>query len=90
MPHYYPLAIWTALFTFRLFNAFLVRTYFDPDEYWQTLEIAHRQIFGYGAITWDWISGLRNWTAILPFIGVFSLIRHLGLGESDWAVVHIA
>ena len=24
------------------------RTFFQPDEYWQSLEIAHRWVFGYG------------------------------------------
>ncbi|WFD36575.1 glycosylphosphatidylinositol anchor biosynthesis [Malassezia cuniculi] len=29
-------------------------TYFQPDEYWQSLEIAHRIVFGYGYRTWEW------------------------------------
>jgi hypothetical protein len=32
---------------FRAANALLVRTYFNPDEHWQCLELAHRVAFGY-------------------------------------------
>ncbi len=31
---------------FRLINALLIRTTFAPDEYWQSLEVAHRMVFG--------------------------------------------
>lgn len=31
---------------FRLANALLVQTYFNPDEHWQALEVAHRIAFG--------------------------------------------
>ncbi len=32
---------------FRLVNAFVCTTAFVPDEYWQSLEVAHRMVFGY-------------------------------------------
>lgn len=31
----------------RVANALLVQTYFNPDEHWQALEVAHRVTFGY-------------------------------------------
>lgn len=30
----------------RIINSLLVQTYFNPDEHWQALEIAHRIAFG--------------------------------------------
>lgn len=39
---------WWPLLIFRLANALVVQTYFNPDEYWQGPEIAHRMAFGYG------------------------------------------
>ena len=33
---------------FRIWNALFVRTFFSPDEYWQSTEVAHRLVFGYG------------------------------------------
>lgn len=38
--------VWRACLAFRLLNAILVRTYFNPDEHWQALEVAHRMVFG--------------------------------------------
>lgn len=34
---------------FRLASALLCQTAFVPDEYWQSLEVAHRMVFGYPA-----------------------------------------
>ena len=45
------------LCAFRVLNVTLVRSYFDPDEFWQTLEPAYCTVFypndcpGY---TWEW------------------------------------
>ncbi len=30
----------------RICNVLLVQTAFSPDEYWQSLEVAHRLVFG--------------------------------------------
>ena len=35
------------LVLFRWLNAALTQTYFAPDEYWQSLEVAHNVVFGY-------------------------------------------
>lgn len=39
--------IFSILVGFRLINAFICTTFFVPDEYWQSLEVAHRMVFGY-------------------------------------------
>ena len=36
-----------ALLIFRTVNALLCYTAFVPDEYWQSLEVAHKMVFGY-------------------------------------------
>ena len=30
------------------------RTFFQPDEFFQSLEVAHHAVFGYGQLTWEW------------------------------------
>ena len=32
---------------FRWLNSFLVQTFYVPDEYWQSLEVSHRMVYGY-------------------------------------------
>lgn len=44
------------LLAFRVSNALATRTFFQPDEHYQTTEIAHRLVFGYGFKTWEWVS----------------------------------
>lgn len=43
-------------------------TFFQPDEYWQSLEVAHVYVFGYGYKTWEWrwrnapsLEGITSW-----------------------------
>jgi phosphatidylinositol glycan class B len=42
------------LIAFRVLNALVVETFHVPDEYWQSTEVAHRAVFGYGFLTWEW------------------------------------
>ena len=39
--------IFFSLLIFRIVNALTIKTYFNPDEYWQSVEIAHNIVFGY-------------------------------------------
>lgn len=51
-----PPPAWLFALLFRLLNALCSRAFFQPDEYWQNLEVAHRSIYGYGYQTWEWRS----------------------------------
>lgn len=44
--------LFLSLFLFRALNSLFVNTWFDPDETWQSLEVAHHTVWGVGAITW--------------------------------------
>ncbi|KAK0525777.1 glycosylphosphatidylinositol anchor biosynthesis [Tilletia horrida] len=50
-------APFSVLLLIRLLNAACAQTYFQPDEFWQSLEVAHRIVFGYGHLTWEWRDG---------------------------------
>jgi len=53
--------IWTFLLVFRVFNSFLVKTFFQPDEYFQALEPAWEMAFGEGSGAWiTWVCDLFN------------------------------
>lgn len=69
---------------FRLANSLLCRTFFQPDEYFQSIEIAHRLVFGYGYETWEWRpsgdqGGIRS--PLVPFVYVpaYQILKTLGL-----------
>ena len=64
-----------AFLLFRLSSVLIVQTSYAPDEYWQSLEVAHNMAFGYGYLTWEWKEGLRSY--LHPFIFyVFYKILH--------------
>ncbi|KAI4866411.1 glycosyltransferase family 22 protein [Hypoxylon rubiginosum] len=51
------------IFAVRLVNALCVRTFFQPDEYFQALEPAWRMVFGEDSgawLTWEWQHQIRS------------------------------
>ncbi|XP_029495112.1 GPI mannosyltransferase 3 isoform X1 [Oncorhynchus nerka] len=60
---------------FRLINCFLVQTSFVPDEYWQSLEIAHLMVFDYGYLTWEWTAGIRGFSYPLFFAAIYKILH---------------
>ncbi|KAM0841785.1 hypothetical protein ACQ4PT_058791 [Festuca glaucescens] len=68
---------------FRAANALLVRTYFNPDEHWQCLEVAHRIAFGYGHLIWEWKRGLRGYLHPLIFAALYKFLAFLHL-DTPW------
>ena len=75
------------LLVFRIWNAFVIKTFFVPDEFWQGPEIAHRVVFGYGYLTWEWKEGLRGWTAPLIYAISYKLLAFFGLDTSITVVM---
>lgn len=60
-------------FSFRLLDAFSTRTFFQPDEFYQSWEIAYRDVYGVGFRSWEWKAGIR--TSLIPYL--FQLIIRL-------------
>lgn len=57
----------------RLVLVFVSDLFHHPDEVFQNLEQAHRVVFGYGHIPWEYRFGIRSW--IVPgFISVWLII----------------
>ena len=44
---------------YRILTVFICQTYFVPDEYWQSLEVAHKYTFGYPYVVCLFIMCLR-------------------------------
>lgn len=59
---------------FRSVNALLIHTYFNPDEHWQALEVAHRVVFGYGHLTWEWERGIRSYLHPMIFALLYKIL----------------
>ena len=80
---------WYTVGLIRLGLGLAVRSYFSPDEYWQSLEVAHNLVFGYGHLTWEWQdSKLRSIIHPLMFPWIYYLLKITGL-DSSWAVAYL-
>nr|XP_043629540.1 mannosyltransferase APTG1 isoform X2 [Erigeron canadensis] len=64
---------------FRMINSLFVQTYFNPDEHWQALEVAHRVTFGYGHLTWEWKKGIRSYLHPMLFAVLYKVLSFLHL-----------
>jgi GPI mannosyltransferase 3 len=63
----------------RLYVAFTDDGIFWPDEVFQSIEPAHRLVYGYGMVAWEFLEGARNW-ALPGFIAFwFKLSQIFGL-----------
>ncbi|XP_043271594.1 GPI mannosyltransferase 3 [Venturia canescens] len=73
------LSILVLLIIWRLISVYVVQTFHVPDEYWQSLEVAHRLAFGYGYLTWEWQAKIRSY--IYPFLIsiLYRILAVLGL-----------
>lgn len=67
---------------FRFMNAYLTRTYDNPDEYWQGQEVAHNIVFGYGYETWEWREQIRSYAHPLVFAMIYKVVCLLGLDNT--------
>lgn len=67
------------------------RTFFQPDEYWQTLEIAHRIVFGYGYQTWEWRGEAPIRSVVHPalFVPLYAVLKETGLDSSAYLMVGV-
>ena len=74
------------LIIWRLCSVFIVQTSHVPDEYWQSVEVAHKLTFEYGYLTWEWNSKIRSY--IYPFL-ISILYRLLRLLHFDYPIILI-
>lgn len=70
----------------------LVPTVFVPsmnwgDEVFQTIEPAHRLVYGYGLVTWEFQLGMRSWLLPGALAGLIEVGRLIGDGPEYYLVV---
>ena len=77
----------------RIVIALSTRTFFQPDEYFQSLEPAYHLVFGYGHLTWEWLTPKPIRSIVYPALNVpiYWVLKTSGLAESvffgDWLLV---
>ncbi|KAF0749462.1 GPI mannosyltransferase 3 [Aphis craccivora] len=73
------LIVGTSLLSIRLFHLYIVHSWYVPDEYWQSLEIAHYITFGFGYRTWEWIVGIRSYISVSWIVIIYQILKYFSL-----------
>lgn len=68
--------------TIRLASIVFTQTWFVPDEYWQSQEPAHRLVFNYGYLTWEWRVGIRSYLYPLVIASWYKILDLLSLDNT--------
>lgn len=76
----------------RLVIALFTRGFFQPDEYFQALEPAHKIVFGYGHLTWEWLSPQPVRGVLYPAINIpaYWVLKASGLDRKYSTAVVVA
>jgi phosphatidylinositol glycan class B len=79
------------VFCLRLLIALSTRGFFQPDEYFQALEPAHRAVFGFGHLTWEWTADPPIRSFIFPalFTPGYALVKIMQLEHTRFLVGRI-
>jgi len=67
------------LISLRILNALTITTFFQPDEYYQSLEPAWHAVFGYGELTWEWREGIRGFLYHSVFTCLWWILKTAGV-----------
>ena len=65
----------------RVALAYRFEQFDHPDALFQYLEQAHRLVYGYGFIPWEYRFGIRNWLLPGALAGLLAFFRLLGLNQ---------
>ena len=76
------------IFGYRIVLALLTRSVFQPDEFFQSLEVAHNVVFGYGKLTWEWQPEVAIRSIVYPMLyaPVYWILRVTSLDATSLLV----
>ncbi|KAH7107666.1 Alg9-like mannosyltransferase family-domain-containing protein [Auriculariales sp. MPI-PUGE-AT-0066] len=80
--------LWNS-FALRVSIAVLTRTFFQPDEFFQSLEVAHRVVFGYGHFTWEWLAQVPIRSVAFPLLysPAFYIVKWFHLDDTPFLII---
>ena len=75
----------------RVLIALTTTTFFQPDEYFQSLEVAHHVVFVYGQLTWEWLAPNPLRGAFYPLLNlpVYGILKVFGLDGTRLLVCQV-
>ncbi|XP_014281263.1 GPI mannosyltransferase 3 [Halyomorpha halys] len=83
----FPGRLFMLMLIIRCVDLLWVQSYFVPDEYYQSLEVAHKKVFGNGYLTWEWNKGIRNYFYVSLIQGIYEILKILGLDSAELIII---
>ncbi len=80
-------AVFLLAFAVRLLPVFVFPGVNHPDEVFQTVEQAHRLVYGTGLVPWEFVYGTRSWVLPGAIAGLMELAKLLGHGPRLYALL---
>lgn len=80
--------VFLMLLCIRVFNSLTVQTFFQPDEYYQSLEPAWNLVYGYGETTWEWKEAIRGFLYPSSFAGLWWALKIIGVKDANSLVFY--
>jgi hypothetical protein len=80
--------VFLVLLCIRVFNSLTVQTFFQPDEYYQSLEPAWKLVYGYGETTWEWKEAIRGFLYPSFFASLWWALKTLGVKDANFLVFY--
>ncbi|KAK9501146.1 hypothetical protein O3M35_002241 [Rhynocoris fuscipes] len=79
----FPYSLWFVMLFFRCVDLVWIQSSYVPDEYWQSLEVAHNKVFGYGYLTWEWTEGIRSYIYVTLISGLYYLLKFFDMDTAE-------
>ena len=72
-------------FIIRLVMAILSKSYHHGDETYQSVEVAHKLVFGRGHLAWEWTSPnpIRSYLYPFLFASIFGILKVFGIDSAE-------
>lgn len=83
----FPVKLFLIMLALRLVDLILIQSIYVPDEYWQSMEVSHRQVFKYGHLTWEWTKGIRSYFYVSLISGLYYVLKFANLDTPDLVVL---
>jgi len=81
--------IWFAALVIRILAAIFSKGFTHPDEQYQSIEVAYREVFGFGKLPWEFIEGARSWLYPYIVVVIFKIMIFLGASNIESMLIGV-
>ena len=81
--------IWFVALVIRILAAVFSKGYIHPDEHYQSIEVAYKEVFGFGKIPWEFIDGARSWVYPYIVIVIFKIMIFFGASNIETILIGV-